>query len=109
MLTSNTATFTRDFDIFLYACETCTITKKPQRRISAIEYRCLNNILKITYKDRLTDIEVSNRILRTIGPHKDLLMKSKERKLLWYGHVSRNNNSISKVIFKGAVNCTIRS
>ena len=41
-----------------------------------MDYRCLR-ILKITYKDRITNVEVRNRILRAIGPHKDLLTNGK--------------------------------
>ena len=37
-----------------------------------MDYRCLRKYLNITYKDRITNIEVRNRILRAIGPHKDL-------------------------------------
>ena len=56
--------------IFLYACETWTITKELHRRISAMDYRCVRKILKITYKDRITNTEVRNRILQAIGPHR---------------------------------------
>ena len=34
-----------------------------------MDYRCFRNILKIRYTDRITNIEVRNRILRAIGPH----------------------------------------
>ena len=37
--------------IFLYACESWTLTAEPQRRIQAIEMRCYRKILHISYKD----------------------------------------------------------
>ena len=73
-----------------------------------MDYKYRRKILKITYIDRITNIEVRNRILQSIGPHKDLLTKVKEMKLRWYGHVCRNNNSISKDIFQGTENGTRR-
>ena len=42
--------------IFLYACETWTISKELQRRITAMDFRCLRILLKISYKDRITNI-----------------------------------------------------
>ena len=36
--------------IFLYACESCTLTAEPQRRIQAMEMRCCRKILHISYK-----------------------------------------------------------
>ena len=69
---------------------------------------CLRKILKYIYKDRITNIEVIYRILQAIAPHSDILTKVKARKLLWYGHIFRNNNSKSKVIFQCNVNSTTR-
>ena len=46
--------------IFLYACETWTISKELQRRITAMDFRCLRILLKISYKDRITNKEVRN-------------------------------------------------
>ena len=73
-----------------------------------MDYRCLRKVLKIAYKDRIPNIEVINRILHYIGIHNDLLTKVKESKLRWYGHVCRNNYSISKDIFQCTVNGTKR-
>ena len=40
--------------IFLYACESWTLTAELQRRIQAIEMRCYRKIVRISYKDRVT-------------------------------------------------------
>ena len=73
--------------IFLYACETWTITADIERRIQALEIRCFRKILDISYRD-ITNEEVKARIGNAIGPYEDLLTSVKRRKLKWYGHVT---------------------
>ena len=84
--------------IFLYACETWTLTAELQRRIQALEFRCFRKILGISYKDRVTNEHVRETIVKHIGQYEDLLATVKRRKLKWYGHVTR-----SKVILQGTV------
>ena len=48
-------------------------------------------ILRISYKDHVTNEEVRAKIQQAIGPHEDLLTIVKRRKLQWYGHVSRSS------------------
>ena len=67
--------------IFLYACQSWTLTAELQRRIQAMEIRCYRNILHISYKDHVTNKEVCAKIQQAIGPHKDLLNIVKRRKL----------------------------
>ena len=67
--------------IFLYACESFTLTAELQRRIQAMEMRCYRKILHISYKDHVTNEEVRAKILQAMGPHKDLLTIVKRRKL----------------------------
>ena len=83
--------------IFLYACETWKIKKELQRRTTAIDFKCLR-LLKISYKDRITNKEVRNRVFMIIVNHKDLLTKVKERKLRWYYHIIRDDYSMSKIL-----------
>ena len=75
--------------IFLHACESWTLTAELQRRIQAMEMRCYRKILRISYKDHVTNKEVHVKIQQAIGPHEDLLTIVKRRKLQCYGHVSR--------------------
>ena len=44
--------------MFLYACESWTLTVEFQRRIQAMEMMCYHKILHISYKDHATDEEV---------------------------------------------------
>ena len=67
--------------IFLYACESWTLTAELQRRLQAMEMRCYRKILHISYKDHVTNEEVRAKIQRAIGPHEDLLTTVKRRKL----------------------------
>ena len=88
--------------IVLYACESWTLTAELQRRIQAMEMRCYRKLLRISYKDHVTNEEVRAKIQQTIGPHEDLLTIVKRRKLQWYGHVSRSLG-LAKTILRGTV------
>ena len=48
--------------IFLYACESWTLTAELQRRIRAMEMRCYRKILCISYKDHVTNEEVCAKV-----------------------------------------------
>ena len=74
--------------IFLYACESWTLTAELQRLIQAMEMRCYHKMLCISYKDHVINKEVHAKIQQAIGPHEDLLTIVKRCKLQWYGHVS---------------------
>ena len=76
--------------IFLYACESWTLTAELQRRIQAMKKRCYRKILRISYKDHVTNEEVCTKIQQSIGPHENLTIV-KRRKLQWYSHVSRSS------------------
>ena len=86
--------------IFLYACESWTLTVETEKRIQ--EMRCLRKLLGITYRDHITNEEVQNRTRQTIGPHEDLLTTVKQRKLRWYGHITRSSG-LAKTIMQGTV------
>ena len=88
--------------IFLYACESWTLTAELKRRIQAMETRCYRKILHISYKDYVTNEEVRAKIQQAIGPHEDLLTIVKRHKLQWYGHVSRLSG-LAKTILQGTV------
>ena len=93
--------------IFLYACESWTLTVGLQRRIEALEMRCYRKVLRISYKDHVTNEEVRAKIQQAIGPHEDLLTIIKRRKLhvVWsclpfirsgQNHLARHNESGKK-------------
>ena len=88
--------------IFLYACETWTITKELQEIIRALEMRCLRRLLNITYRERITNIEIRSIVTREIGHHSELLAMVITKKLKWFSHVIRSN-TMSKTLLQ----CTI--
>ena len=67
-----------------------------------MEMRCYRKILRISYKDHVSNEEVRTKIQQAIGPHEDLLTMVKRRKLQWYDHVSRSSG-LAKTILQGTV------
>ena len=59
-------------------------------------------MLRISYKDHVTNEEVRTKIQQAIGPHDDLPTIVKRRKLQWYGHVSLSSG-LAKTILQGTV------
>ena len=88
--------------IFRNAYESWTLTAELQRRMQAMEMRCYRKVLRISYKDHVTNEEVRAMIQQAIGPHEDFLTIVKRRKLQWYGHVSRSSG-LAKTILQGTV------
>ena len=81
--------------------ESWTLTAELQRRLQAMEMRCYRKILRMSYKDHITNEEVRVKIQQAIGPHEDLTIV-KRRKLQWYGPVSRSSG-LAKAILQGTV------
>ena len=67
-----------------------------------MEMRCHCKVLRISYKDHVTNEEVRAKIQQAIGPHEDPLTVVKRRKLQWYGHVSRSSG-LAKTILQDTV------
>ena len=67
-----------------------------------MEMRCYRKILRISYKDHVTEEQVHAKIQQAVGPHKDFLTIVKRRKLQGYGHVSRSSG-LAKTILQGTV------
>ena len=88
--------------IFLYTCESWTLTAELQRRIQAMEMGCYRKILRISYKAYVTNEKARAKIQQAIGPYEDLLTIVKRRRLHWYGHVSRSSG-LAKTILQGTL------
>ena len=88
--------------IFLYACESWTLTAELEKRTQAFEMRCYQRLLNISYKDHVTNEEVCGKIQTAIGEYDKLLTLVKKRKLRWFGHVSRSSG-LAKTILQGTV------
>ena len=62
--------------------------------------RCYRKILRISYKDHVTNMKVRAKIQQAIGSHEDLLASVTRRKQQWYGHVFRSSG-LAKTILQG--------
>ena len=67
--------------IFLYACESWTLTAELRNRTQAFEMRCYRRLLNILYEDHVTNEEVRRKIQAAIGEYDELLILIKKRKL----------------------------
>ncbi|XP_072041629.1 uncharacterized protein [Amphiura filiformis] len=92
-----------NYSIFLYVCESWTLTADLERRVQALELRCFRKILNISYKDHVTNEEVRTRVKQAIGPYDDLLTTARQRMIHWYGHIFRSSG-LAKTILQGTVN-----
>lgn len=88
--------------IFLYTCETWTLTAELQKRVQSMEMRCYRRLLGISYTQHVTNEEVRQKIRQAIGPHDDLLSTVIKRKLRWYGHITRSSG-LAKTILQGTI------
>ena len=88
--------------IFLYACETWTLTAETERKIQTMEMGSFRRLLGISYREHITNEEVRSRIRQAIGPYKELLTIEKQHKLQWYGHITRSSG-LAKTFLQGTV------
>ena len=88
--------------VFLYACETWTLTAELEKKIQALEMRCFRRLLSISYKNHITNEEVRNQIKQASGPYEDLLSTIKRRKLIWFDNVIRGGG-LAKTVLQGTV------
>lgn len=68
----------------LYASESWTTSRRQESKLNSFHFRCLRRILGITWRDRITNVEV---LRRTGLP--TLFYMLKLRRLRWLGHVFR--------------------
>ena len=63
-----------------------------------MKMRCYRKILRMSYKDHVTDEKVRAKIQQAVGSLEDLLTIVKRRKLQWYGHVSRSSGLVKNIL-----------
>ena len=59
--------------IFLYACQTWTITADIERKIQTLEMRCFHKLHGISCRDHIANKEVKAGLWNAIWPYEDLL------------------------------------
>ena len=88
--------------IFLYVCESWTLTAELEKRTQAFEMRCYRRLLNISYWDHVTKEEVRRKIQAAIGEYAEFLTLVKKRKVRWFGHVSRSSG-LAKTVLQGTM------
>ena len=88
--------------IFLYTCETWTLTAETERKIQTMKMRSFRRLLDTSYREHITNEEVRSRIRQAIEPYKELLTIVKQCKLQWYGHILRSAG-LAKTFLQGTV------
>ena len=78
--------------IFLYACESWTLTTELETETQAFEMRGYRRLLAISYKDHVSNGEVRRKIQVATGEYDELLTLVKKWKLEWFGHVSMSSD-----------------
>ena len=86
--------------MFLYACESWTLTAELEKRTQAFEMRCCRRLLNISYKDHVTNEEVRRKTQAAIGEYDELLTLVKKRGLGWFGRVS-GSSGLAKTVLRG--------
>ncbi|KAI5721659.1 hypothetical protein M8J77_023562 [Diaphorina citri] len=85
------------FSILTYGCESWTLNERQEKKITAFELWCYRRILKISWRDRITNIEVLRRMNL---PSVELLTTIKQRKTRYAGHIIRGSSGtlLAKII-----------
>ena len=88
------------FSRLLYATETWTLKKADLKRLDAFEMRCYRRILRISWKDKVTNAFIRKKLNR-IHSVTDM---AKQRKLAFFGHICRMpNDRLVKTVMLGMV------
>ncbi|KAJ8035647.1 hypothetical protein HOLleu_19388 [Holothuria leucospilota] len=82
--------------ILMYASETWTLSRDAENKIDAFEMWLYRQMLKVSYKDRMSNEEVLNRV----KAKKMLLSELKNRKLQYLGYILRSSG-LQKQLLEG--------
>ena len=72
----------------LYGTETCALKVADERKMQVTEMRMLRGMLGKTRKDRIRNVEIRETVKVT-----DIADKMREKRLTWFGHVERREDS----------------
>ena len=88
------------FPIATYGCESWTLTKADQSRITSFEMWCWRRMLRISWFMERSNISV----LEEIQPKRRLLSQVQSQMMKYFGHIARRGgDSLKKVIMQGCV------
>ena len=82
----------------MYGCESWTLKKDDEKRISAFEMKCLRQVLRVSWTVKRTN----EWVLQTAAVSRSLLASVKEMKLAYYGHILRKKGyCLEKELIQG--------
>ena len=87
--------------VLTYGCESWTL-KAESERIAAFKMKFIRRILKMSYRDHITNTSVMQAITEAAGPQEPLLATVKRGQFQWFGHITRHN-TLAKEILQGTV------
>uniref|UniRef100_A0A8D9DVR2 Craniofacial development protein 2 n=1 Tax=Cacopsylla melanoneura TaxID=428564 RepID=A0A8D9DVR2_9HEMI len=88
------------FPILLYGVEAWTLNKECEDRLQAFEMWAYRRILRISWTDRVTNVNV----LRRMGKEVEIINEVKKRKLTYLGHIMRGPKyEILHLIIQGKI------
>ncbi|CAH2245851.1 jg8526, partial [Pararge aegeria aegeria] len=90
------------FPIFLYAAESWTLREVEKRKIDALEMWCWRRMLEVSWNEFRTNIS----IIRELDIKQRLSTLVHSRILIFFGLVSRRDNSIERLVVQGKVEGT---
>ena len=82
------------FSILMYGAEAWTLTKPLEKNIEAFEMWCMRRIARISWKEKVTNKEVLERL----NTNRQLLQTVKQRKLRYFGHIRRKGDIIQTIL-----------
>ena len=78
--------------IFLYACESWTLTVELEKRTQVFEMRYSQKLSDIPHMGLVTNEEIGRKIQEAIVEIDELLTLVKKRNLRWFVHVSKSSD-----------------
>ena len=92
--------FCKNFYFFIFHANA-----QSEKRINTFEMKRYRKILRIPYTARRTNENIKDEIVQKCGKQETLLSIVKRRKIQWFGHVTRNDISLSlaNIIMHGRV------
>jgi len=84
---------------FLYSAETWTLSKESENRIEAFEMWCYRRMMRISYKDHISN----EKVLEMVKEKRNLLKQIKKHKIQYFGHIIRAEG-FQKQLLEGKIN-----
>ena len=86
--------------VLLYNTETWCLTATQAKRLKVFEITCLRKTESVTRRDRIKN----EKIYRRVGMNQDILTRIQQRRLRYFGHISRlQDNRYPKIALHGRI------